>query len=157
MANFRLRKDAEKWFGEISNAPEIKVKWDIYYMCLMAGFASGRSSEAAATDMVERFVEEYRPVRHFLIGLLVVAELRLTKVDLTNRMQVRELFRKLIQPNGTNDLTDFGMRRMNAYASGGWEYLSENRDQRPYSIEEFMQSFPKLIERATADALIQPI
>ena len=152
MAYFRLRKDAEKWFGEISEAPEIKVKWDIYYMCLMAGFASGRSSDATATDMVERFVEEYRPVRHFLIGLLVVAELRLTKVDISDRAQVRELFRKLVQPNGTNDLTDTGMQRMNAYASGGWEYLAESRDQRPYTIEEFMQSYPKLIERAMEDS-----
>ena len=148
MAYFRLRKDAEKWFGEISDAPEIKVKWDIYYMCLMAGFASGRSSEAPATDMVERFVDEYRPVRHFLIGLLVVAELRLTKVDVSNKVQVRELFRKLVLPNGTNDLTETGMKRMNAYASGGWEYLAESRDQRPYTIEEFMQSYPKLIKNA---------
>jgi hypothetical protein len=149
MAYFRLRKDAEKWFREIADAPPFKVKWDVYYLCLMAGFASGRSSEStAATDLTERYVEEYRPARHFLIGLLVIAELKLTGVNRTDKAQVRELFKKLVQPNGTNDLTDFGMRRMNAYASGGWEYLAENRDQRPFYVEEFLQSYPALIARA---------
>ena len=149
MAYFRLRKDAEKWFREIADDPPFKVKWDVYYLCLMAGFASGRSSEStAATDLTERYVEEYRPARHFLIGLLVIAELKLTGVNRADKAQVRELFKKLVQPNGTNDLTDFGMRRMNAYASGGWEYLAENRDQRPFYVEEFLQSYPALIARA---------
>jgi hypothetical protein len=149
VAYFRLRKDAEKWFREIADAPPFKVKWDVYYLCLMAGFASGRSSEStAATDLTERYVEEYRPARHFLIGLLVIAELKLTGVNRTDKAQVRELFKKLVQPNGTNDLTDFGMRRMNAYASGGWEYLAENRDQRPFYVEEFLQSYPALIAKA---------
>ena len=149
MAYFRLRKDAEKWFREIADAPPFKVKWDVYYLCLMAGFASGRSSEStAATDLTERYVEEYRPARHFLIGLLVIAELKLTGVNRTDKAQVRELFKKLVQPNGTNDLTDVGMRRMNAYASGGWEYLAENRDQRPFYVEEFLQSYPALIAKA---------
>lgn len=149
MAYFRLRKDAEKWFGEIADAPPFKVKWDVYYLCLMAGFASGRSSEtAAATDLTERYVEEYRPARHFLIGLLVIAELRLTGVNRSDKAQVRELFKKLVQPNGTNDLTDLGMKRMNSYASGGYEYLAENRDQRPFSVEEFLQSYPALIAEA---------
>lgn len=149
MAYFRLRKDAEKWFREIADAPPFKVKWDVYYLCLMAGFASGRSSEStAATDLTERYVEEYRPARHFLIGLLVIAELKLTGVNRTDKSQVRELFKKLVQPNGTNDLTDVGMRRMNAYASGGWEYLAENREQRPFYVEEFLQSYPALIAKA---------
>jgi hypothetical protein len=152
MAYFRLRKDAEKWFREISDDPPFKVKWDIYYLCLMAGFASNRSSEVtAATDLTERFVEEYRPARHFLLGLLVTAELKLAGVNRADKAQVRELFKKLIHPNGTNDLTDFGMRRMNAYASGGWEYLAEMRDQRPYHVEEFMQSYPALLARAIGD------
>lgn len=149
MAYFRLRKDAEKWFREIADAPPFKVKWDVYYLCLMAGFASGRSSEStAATDIFERYPEEYRPARHFLIGLLVIAELKLTGVNRSDKAQVRELFKKLVQPNGTNDLTDLGMKRMNAYASGGYEYLAENRDQRPFSVEEFLQSYPALIAKA---------
>ena len=148
MAYFRLRKDAEKWFREIAENPPFKVKWDIYYLCLMAGFAAGRSSEStAATDLTERFVEEYRPAKHFIIGLLVIAELKFTGVNRADKAQVRELFKKLVQPNGTNDLTDFGMRRMNAYASGGYEYLAENREQRPFYVEEFLQSYPAMIAR----------
>ena len=37
---------------------------------------------------------------------------------------------------------------MNAYASGGYEYLAENREQRPFYVEEFLQSYPAMIGRA---------
>ena len=47
------------------------------------------------------------------------------------------------------------MRRLNAYASGGYEYLAEQRDMKPYTAEEFIQSYTALIgeavEMATPD------
>ena len=151
MANFRLRNDAEKWFADIYREPPFKVKWDMYYLCLMAGFASRRSSEGGSTtELVERWVEPYRPVSRFLIGLLVAAELKQTSVDFGDKTQVRALFRKLLDPKSPNDLTDLGVRRMNAYASGGYEYLAEVRDQKPYALEEFLQSYPALIASAAA-------
>ena len=36
--SFRLRTDAEKWFSEIADHPGT-LKFDLYYFCLMAGFA----------------------------------------------------------------------------------------------------------------------
>lgn len=148
MAYFRLRKDAEKWFEQIYAVPPFKVKWDMYYLCLMAGLAAGRSSDPGpSTDLVEKWVEEYRPVSRYLIGLLVAAELKSSRVPVTDSAQVKAEFRRLLDVKSPNDLSDVGVRRMNAYASGGFEILSGSRDQKPFAVEEFLESFSAEIAR----------
>ena len=160
MAYFRLRSDAQSWFSEIADAPPFRTKFDAYYLCLLAGLASGRATELAgavhpATDLVEKFVEDYRPASRLIIGLLVTAELRKSGIDVTEKAQVRALFKRLVDSESPNSLTESGMRRLNAYASGGYEYLAEQRDMKPYTAEEFIQSYTALIgeavEMATPD------
>ena len=53
---FELRKDAERWFRHI--AAELPTKFDLYYFCLLAGFATGRKSTvktAETTEIVQQF------------------------------------------------------------------------------------------------------
>jgi len=151
MARFRMRNDARTWFNQIADFEHFKVDFDQYYLCLMAGFASGRSNEnAPTTEMVDHFVEEYKPASRFLIGLLVIAELKKSGIDVTERPAVRALFKRLVDPHSPNQLTDEGMRRMNAYASGGYDHLSEQRDTKPYSGEEFLRDYVQLIHQANA-------
>jgi len=157
MAYFRLRADAQSWFSEIADAPPFRVKFDVYYLCLLAGFASGRASELSgaahpATDLVEKFVEDYRAASRLIIGLLVTAELRKSGIDVSEKAQVRALFKRLVDSESPNSLTDLGMRRLNAYASGGYEYLAEQRDMKPYTAEEFIQGYQTLIEDAVEKA-----
>lgn len=152
MARFRMRNDARAWFSQISDFEQFRVDFDLYYLCLMAGFASGRSTEGgASTEMVEAFVEEYKPASRFLIGLLVIAELKKGGIDVSERTAVRALFKRLVDPQTPNSLTDEGMRRMNAYASGGYDYLSERRETKPYSGEEFLRDYVQLIAEAATD------
>jgi len=153
MAYFRLRTDAQSWFSEIADSPPFRTKFDIYYLCLIAGLASGRATELTgtahpATDLVEKFVEDYRPASRLIIGLLVTAELRKSGIDVSEKAQVRALFKRLVDSESPNSLTDQGMRRLNAYASGGYEYLAEQRDMKPYTAEEFIQGYSALIENA---------
>lgn len=153
MAYFRLRSDAQSWFSEISESAPFRTKFDVFYFCALAGLASGRSSDAAqvgaaATDLVEKFVEDYRSVSRLIIGLLVVAELRNSGIDIEEKAQVRTLFKRLVDPQSPNSLTDEGMKRLNAYASGGYEWLAEQRDMKPYSAEEFLLSYATLMEEA---------
>jgi hypothetical protein len=148
MARFRLHEDAPKWFKNISGEP-FKTDFDQYYFCLMAGFASGRSNETAATvEKTDTFPEDYKEASRFLIGLLVMAELRNAGIDLSERDAVRDMFKRLVKPDSSNQLTDWGMRRLNAYASGGYDYLVEQREQKPQSNEELLRDYPQLIERA---------
>lgn len=151
MASFRLRIDAEKWFSEIESSPHIRSKFDLYYFCLMAGFSSGRSNEtqltgAGSKEFIDYFIDDYKPASRLLIGMLVIAEMKYKGIDISEKVAVRALFKALVDANnGSNNLTDEGMRRMNAYASGGFEYLSEKRETKPYSIEEFLRDYVTLV------------
>lgn len=149
MARFRMRNDARTWFKQIADFEHFKTDFDQYYLCLMAGFSSGRSNESGATtEMVENFVEDYKEASRFLIGLLVMAELKTAGIGILERDSVRDMFKRLVDPHSPNQLTDEGMRRMNAYASGGYDYLSERRETKPYSGDEFLRDYAQLINEA---------
>ena len=154
MASFRLRSDAENWFSEIESTSHFRSKFDIYYFCLMAGFASNRSNEAplsgtASRDFIDYFIDDYKAASLLLIGLLVVSEMKYKGIDVTEKVAVRSLFKDLVDAsNGNNFLTEHGMKRMNAYASGGFDFLAENRDSKPYSVDEFLRDYVLLIATA---------
>jgi len=154
MAMFRLRTDAESWFSEVERSPQIRSKFDLYYFCLMAGFASGRSDEthltsATSKEFIDYFIDDYKPASRLLIGLLVIAEMKYKGIDVAEKAAVRALFKELVDANnGNNSLTDHGMKRMNAYASGGFDYLAEQRDTKPIYIDAFLRDFVVIIDEA---------
>ena len=156
MAYFRLRVDAQNWFSELRRFPQFKVLFDLYYFCLMAGLAAERSSDtglagAAATDMVEDFTSEHKAGKLLLIGLLVIAELKREGIDVSEKAAVRSMFRRLVDPGNRSQLTDVGTKRMNAYASGGYEYLSARRESKPYTPEEFFRDYINLVREPLDD------
>lgn len=155
---FRLRSDAEKWFSELDGKEPAKTKFDLYYFCLMAGLASGRSSDPAslgvsAREIIDDFIQDYRPAQRLLIGLLVIAEVRKGGIDLQEKAAVRDVFKRLVTPDTKTGLTDEGMRCMNAYASGGYEFLAESRNAKPASPEDFLRDFVILMDEAAQAVL----
>ena len=154
---FRLREDAERWFSALDGKEPTKTKFDLYYFCLMAGLASCRTSDAAemgAREIVDEFIQDYQLAQRLLVGLLVAAEVRRGGIDLSEKAAVRTVFRRLVTPGSKTQLTDEGMRCMNAYASGGYDFLSESRDVAPASPEEFVRDFVGLIDEAVESGLV---
>ena len=150
---FRLREDAEKWFSALDGKEPARAKFDLYYFCLMAGLASGRTSEPAdlgvpAREIIDEFIQDYRPAQRVLIGLLVIAEVRKGGIDLHERAAVRQVFKRLVTPDSKTKLTEEGMRCMNAYASGGYEFLAESLDTKPVSPEEFLRDYINIMQAA---------
>jgi hypothetical protein len=150
MASFRIREDAITWLSDVQRTLPGGTIFDLYYFCAVAGLAAGRSEElkGASREMVDYFVADYKPVASFILAMLVVAELKKGRISLTEEGEVREVFRSLIAGSGENGLTDEGMKRLNAYANGGYEYLAEQWEQRPQSAEEFIQTFSTLVGHA---------
>lgn len=150
---FRLREDAEGWFKALDGKEPARTKFDLYYFCLMAGLASGRTSDPSdfgAREIVDEFIQDYQPAQRLLIGLLVTSEVNRGGIDLSEKEAVRAVFSRLVTPDSTTQLTEEGMRCMNAYASGGYDFLSESRDVAPASPEEFIRDFVGLIDEAVA-------
>ena len=148
---FRIREDAERWFKELDGKEPAKAKFDLYYFCLMAGLASGRTSDPSglgAREIIDEFIQDYQPAQRLLIGLLVAAEVQRGGIDLSEKAAVRAVFGRLVTPGSKTQLTDEGMRCMNAYASGGYDFLAESRDVPPASPEEFLRDFVGLVGEA---------
>lgn len=154
---FRLRSDAEKWFSNVFGKDPIKQVFDVYYFCLMIGLTRGRSRDPIAhslptKDMVDYFIEDYKPAQGLLTGLLVVAELRKRGINMDEKSSVRGVFKDLVSTQTPSGLTADGMRLMNAYASGGYEFLAENRSAKPNSPEEFLRDYVGLMDEAARQA-----
>lgn len=155
--SFRLRSDAEKWFAELDGKEPIKTKFDLYYFCLMAGLSSGRSSEPTklgvqTRELIDYFIEDYKPAQRLLVGLLVIAELRKAGIGFEEKVAVREVFKRLVSPSTASGLTDEGFKAMNAYASGGYEFLAEARGTKPVSVDEFLRDYQLLMDDAVEAA-----
>jgi hypothetical protein len=144
---FQLREDAERWFKDISH--HYSTKFDRYYLCLMAGFASGRRNTTIpsdeVTDLVENFPGEFKSRGKLLVGLLIHTELRHLGIDLEDREAVYKQVRRLVERDSTSYMSSEGVRLMNQYAHGGFDALCEYFSDRPRSIETFIRKYFRCI------------
>jgi hypothetical protein len=141
---FKLRKDTRAWFRDI----KMNLDFDMYYLCLMAGFAAGRPDIAGGqedTDLVDYFPGSYRSRGRLLVGLLIREELKRFKIRLDDQQGVRKKIRELVKADSPSYLTDDGVKLMNAYASGGYEVLLEYFDDRPRTLETFIRNYHRYL------------
>jgi hypothetical protein len=145
--DFQLREDARKWFKDISD--HYPLLFDLYYLCLMAGFASGRRNTEIGSDdvkgLVENFPGEFRSRGRLLVGLLINTELSRLGIDLDERDDVYSRVAKLVDPNSPSYMSNEGVRLMNQYAHGGFDALCEYFGDRPRSIETFIRKYFRCI------------
>lgn len=149
---FYLRNDTEQWFSNIKDQkPYIETKFDIYYFCAMLGLAAGRKSsiteKSEATEFVKTFVKAYLPVQKLIIGLLIKAELRRLGIDATEKDEVYRLLSDIVDPDTPTKLTEAGLTKLNEYASGGYDVLSEELPTKPYNVEDFLRTYTALLKR----------
>ncbi len=152
---FRLRDDATKWFADLAFGDKIGLKFEIFYFTLMAGYAAVRPvpfEGSAATDLIAYFPGEYVQRRHLLVAGLINAELVARGIRVTERPGVQRVVADVVTPFSNNGagLSDYGVKRMNEYASGGFEVLRERMDK-PRSVETFLRLYPRMIAEIEAD------
>lgn len=155
--SFRLRSDARKWFSEIETREPKKSVWDLYYFCLMVGLAGGRKRDPVdnnlqTIELVDYFIEDFKPAQQLILGLLIDAEIKKSGIALTEKAAVRDVIRQLISAGNNANLTEYGFKTLNAYASGGYDFMAAARDTKPQSPEEFHRDFVSLVDEAAAAA-----
>ena len=156
MAAFRIREDAYNWLANVEKTLPGASIFDLFYFCAIAGLITGRStkpseSAGATREMVDYFVNDYQGSKSIILAMLVVAELKRNKIGFDEEDDVRDLFRELFGGVSDSNLTDEGTRRLNAYASGGYEFLADSFEQKPQSSEEFLRLFADRITSAIPD------
>jgi hypothetical protein len=149
---FFLRNDTEQWFSHIKDQkPYIETKFDLYYFCLMLGLASGEkhpvTGKSEATEFQKNFVKAFIPVQKLIIGLLIKAELRRLGINATEKDQVYDLLTEIVDPDSPTKLTEAGITKLNEYASGGYDVLSEELPTKPYNVEDFLRTYTALLKQ----------
>ncbi|HEX3885391.1 MAG TPA: hypothetical protein VHW66_22245 [Stellaceae bacterium] len=152
---FRLRDDATKWFADLAFGDKIGLKFEIFYFTMMAGFAAVRwvpFEGSAATDLIAYFPGDYVQRRHLLVAGLINAELVARGIRVDEKPAVQRVVSEVVTPFSNNGagLSDYGVKRMNEYASGGFEVLRERMDK-PRSVETFLRLYPRTIEEIEAE------
>lgn len=145
---FRLRRDADDWFKDISG--HFTTKFDLYYLCLMCGFAANRRATLAAnkaTDITDSFPSEFREKGNLLVGILINSELVKSGIDLKERESVNKLIGRLVTPASQSYLTDDGVKAMNEYANAGFDILLEQFNDRPRTIETFVRRYSNIVPK----------
>jgi hypothetical protein len=145
MAYFQLSTDVVKWFSDIEK--HYPIRFDLYYLCAVVGIRfEVKSDPVNAKDLIENFPGGFEHTGRLLIGLLLSTELRLAGVDLDEKTEVERTIGHLVDPASPSNLSDDGVKLMNKYAQGGFNYLFEKFADRPRSIETFIRKYSKLFE-----------
>ena len=142
MARFRLSNDAAKFLESLSG---FETAFDNYYFCVIAGLSTGRSDDLPSHEIVNYFVDDYKPVKHLLVGLLISAELKKSGISLSEKDAVRSKIKRLIDPTSPTLLTDAGIQRMNSYADGGYLQIKEKLGGKPNTTSQFLVSFAEMM------------
>jgi hypothetical protein len=123
----------------------------------MLGLAGNRKSpisgKSDATEFQKTFVKAYIPVQKLIIGLLIHAELKHLGVDISEKEEVHGILIGLVDTDSPTKLTEKGLNILNEYASGGYDILTEYFPTKPYSLEDFLRSYSKLIQQIQNDQI----
>jgi len=150
---FRLRKDArEKLFRPLLQPKrQVGLDFDIYYFCLMAGFATGYKKDVPqneAVDLVQGFPGPYKEKGRLIVALFLKTELEYLGVDLRERTTVHDTLRRLVSPASPSYLSDEGEREINKYAHAGVDTIAEWFGQPPQTLEAFLPLYKRRLESA---------
>lgn len=144
---FYLRRDARNWFRDIR--PAMSLDFDEYYLCFVAGLATGRKADASqdeTTELVDTFPGEYRRRGRLLVAAFLARELQGMGISSTDRGALHSTISKLVDPLATSQLSAEGMKQFNRYSYGGFDVLTEWFDDRPRAIETFLPVFKQKLD-----------
>ena len=151
---FSLRRKTRDWFANLRRRKEFALDFDMYYLCLMAGLATGRkvalaSEQNETTELVSSFPGPYREKGRLLVSLFLSRELKAMGVETHERSALNRSIAKLVDPDVAH-LSDVGMKEMNKYSYGGYEVLTEWFGEKPQTLETFLPLFKRHLDDVLA-------
>ena len=149
---FRIRTDAEDFFRHaIDKKRGLQIKWDAYYLCLMAGVKSNsldRSLKAADTNgFIEYFPEDYKPHQSLIVATVLDHHLReQMKIDYSKKDRINTAMARYTDASEMTWLNAEGIKIFNQYASGGYNVISQDwlKGDKPRDLETWL---PTVIDK----------
>jgi hypothetical protein len=139
--SFFRRQEMDSWFSQLRKDGSLEIQFDYYYLCLMMGFATLRDDTLeGGNELIRHFPGQYAAASKLIIGLLLIAETQKLGKQLANKRDVEFLVNQYLDASGSGTLNDAGYARLNDYANGGFNYLSEAQEK-PHYADAFFASY----------------
>lgn len=135
-----MSSEARAYFRKLSKTKhgKLKLQFDFYYLCLIAGFLDERFSECKGEKFVDEFPSDFLIQRDQIIGLLIATEISRNKIDLKNRQRIEGIMLKLVKPDSPTQLSSEGESLMNQYAEYGFKRILEEIPTPPINLDSFL-------------------
>lgn len=151
---FYLPKKCRRFFRNIfdprnRNGLKLRLYFDEYYFCLMAGLASEKYDENAELDdseITDRYPAEYAENREYIAGLLFATERRRRGIPEDDGAALEKLMTEYIDPTSKTYLNAKGERRLNQYAARGMDLMLDVMNQ-PVRLEEFLIEYLECFQK----------
>jgi hypothetical protein len=147
---FQLHKDARTWFKKVLDQNPLPTLFDVYQLCFTLGIAAGRHEpiDEGGDDFMDEFIQRYRPYELLIIGAMLAESLDRQGVALTDRAEVVREIERLVDSKGVGlHLTQNGYRELNAYATGGFNYLREELEDPPNNMVYLLNRYHELMKK----------
>ena len=145
---FRMRSEVDDWFKYIFKQGPIQTKFDLYYLCLMMGLATGQCERATSSqDFVDYFVAEYKPVQRLILGLFIMAEISRLGLEVSEREEVRKLINDYLDPTNPAHLREDGFAKLNDYANAGFNVIVKELVNKSHHVEVFAQWYAEALAK----------
>lgn len=146
---FVLPKGCKKYFQDIFDASnkdgkKLKLLFDEYYFCLMAGLACGKYENVPEYDpnsQMDDYPSDYIECRDYIAGLLIATEAEIRGIEKNDAIALEKLMVEYIDSTSKTRLNSSGEKRLNQYAARGMELLDERMSGKPYKLELFLQDY----------------
>jgi len=139
---FKMPKDADAWFRHIDGKEPVKTKFDLYYLCFIAGLKNQRlDTEAEGSEFYENFPKEYEGSRYQILALLISAEMRREGLDFTDKQAVESVVSRNVLADSPSRLSSDGFGKMNGYAAGGFSTIAEHFQAPPLETDVFLARY----------------
>ncbi|GGC97919.1 hypothetical protein [Pontibacillus salipaludis] len=152
---FKLPKESRSFFKPIDDSSKNKFEtlFDKYYMCLMMGLSReklGMKEEVEPQEFVDYYPELYVDKKELIMGLLINAEAK--RQGISNKDSLEKLMLELIDDKTVTKLSSKGVDKLNLYAAGGMNIISDQLDKTD-KLEEFLVHYYRLINNDENEAV----
>lgn len=151
--SFFRSQEMDGWFSHLHKDNAFEFQFDHYYMCLMMGFAALRDDPMqGGSELIRHFPGPYAAASKLIVGLLLIAETKKLGKQLNNKRDVEFIVQQYLESSGSGALNDIGFERINDYANGGFKYLVEEYDDKPYHADTFFGWYTDRLKKLAAES-----
>ena len=145
----------------VNSSESIQTVWDIYYLGLLLGFASGNSQKVSERhDFIKKFTKDYEPQQWNIITLMLVTHAENLGIKLNDREEIMKMVRKLFDSNSYSKLSETpnesnigqknGIDLLNDFANKGINLINDNIGFTGQH-HHFLISYYRLLKKTISD------